>query len=91
MKFISGLKEDVAHIANSQDASQQRDYFVRLSKNMYALMKALKMETPVYYHFCSMANDGKGATWLNKESSIKNPYYGSKILGCGETVETIKD
>jgi len=37
-----------------------------------------------------MDNDGKGANWLSKESSIKNPYYGSKMMRCGSTVETIK-
>jgi hypothetical protein len=37
-----------------------------------------------------MYNDGKGANWLSKESTIKNPYYGSQMLTCGKTVETIK-
>jgi hypothetical protein len=37
-----------------------------------------------------MYNDGKGANWLSKESAIKNPYYGSQMLSCGKTVETIK-
>ncbi|MGV8879099.1 MAG: DUF3347 domain-containing protein [Sphingobacteriaceae bacterium] len=91
MKFRGDLKEDAAHITNAKNTSQQRDHFVRLSKHMYALMKASKMGTPVYYQFCPMANNGKGANWLSKESSIQNPYYGSKMLNCGETVETIND
>jgi hypothetical protein len=37
-----------------------------------------------------MANDGKGADWLSKENAVKNPYYGSMMLTCGKTVETIK-
>ena len=48
-----------------------------------------KNETPVYYQFCPMANDGKGANWLSKENAVKNPYYGSMMLSCGKTVETI--
>jgi hypothetical protein len=37
-----------------------------------------------------MFNDGKGANWLSKENAIKNPYYGSSMLSCGKTTETIK-
>ena len=38
-----------------------------------------------------MANGGKGANWLSKENAVKNPYYGSQMLTCGSTVETIKE
>ena len=34
-------------------------------------MKISKQETPTYYQFCPMANDGKGANWLSKENAIK--------------------
>ncbi|MBK6574012.1 MAG: DUF3347 domain-containing protein [Saprospiraceae bacterium] len=90
MKVMKDLAFDAEHIANTKDASHQRDHFMSLSKNMYALIKVSKTETPTYYQFCPMANDGKGANWLSKESAIKNPYYGSQMLSCGKTVETIK-
>lgn len=90
MKVLENLKTDAAHIANTQDASKQRDYFSTLSKNMYEMLKVSKQETATYYQFCPMANDGKGANWLSKEKAIKNPYYGSQMLSCGKTVETIK-
>ena len=50
-----------------------------LSKNMYELIKVVKPAETVYYQFCPMANDGKGANWLSKESGVKNPYYLSLI------------
>lgn len=90
MKVLENLKTDAAHIANSQDASKQRDYFSALSKNLYEVLKVSKPETTTYYQFCPMANDGKGANWLSKENAIKNPYYGSQMLTCGKTVETIE-
>ncbi len=90
MKVLKDLQEDAEHIADTKDASHQRDHFMSLSKNMYALMKVSKYEQPVYYQFCPMANDGKGANWLSKENAVKNPYYGSMMLNCGKTVETIK-
>jgi hypothetical protein len=33
----------------------------------------------VYYQYCPM----KKMYWLSKEETIKNPYYGSKMLTCG--------
>jgi len=90
MKVLADLKGDAEHIASAKDASVQREHFMSLSKNMYELMKVAKYEQPVYYQFCPMANDGKGANWLSKDETIKNPYYGSKMLSCGKTVETIK-
>lgn len=90
MKVLNDLKEDAGHIEGTKDISHQRVHFMSLSKKMYELIKVAKPTETVYYQFCPMANDGKGANWLSKESGIKNPYYGSQMLTCGKTVETIK-
>lgn len=90
MKVLKNLTEDAEHIVETKDLKHQRDHFMTLSKNVYALMKAEKLSKPVYYQFCPMANDGKGANWLSYENAVKNPYYGSMMLNCGKTVETLK-
>ena len=90
MKVTKDLKEDAQAIGATSDIAKQRDHFTSLSKNMYGLIKASGVEQTVYYQFCPMMNDGKGANWLSKESTIKNPYYGSQMLTCGKTVETIQ-
>jgi copper chaperone CopZ len=90
MKVVKQIKEDAEHIADTKDIKHQRDHFTTLSKDIYSLIKVSKYDTPVYYQFCPMFNDGKGANWLSKENAVKNPYYGSMMLSCGKTVETIK-
>ncbi len=90
MKVLNDVKEDAEHINGTKDIAHQRDHFMSLSKNMYELIKVAKPTEIVYYQFCPMANDGKGANWLSKESGVKNPYYGNMMLTCGKTVETIK-
>lgn len=90
MKVMKNVMADAKGIAATEDVKTQRVLFLSLSKKMYDLVKVAKFQTPVYYQFCPMANDGKGGNWLSKESAIKNPYYGSKMLKCGEVVETIK-
>jgi len=90
MKVMKDLKSESQKIAGSKDIESQRDNFIGLSDNMYSLLKVAKYETPVYYQHCPMANGGNGANWLSTESVVKNPYYGSAMLSCGKTVETIE-
>lgn len=90
MKVTNELATDAGHISETKDIAHQRDHFASLSKNMHALLKASDTKETIYYQHCPMFNDGKGANWLSRESNIKNPYYGSQMLTCGKTVETIK-
>ena len=90
MKVMKDLKFDTEHIEETKDVGHQRDHFNTLSDNMYQLLKVSKQGTPTYYQHCPMANNGKGANWLSKENAVKNPYYGSQMLTCGKTVETIE-
>lgn len=90
MKIMKDLTFDAGHISDTKDVEHQRDHFMSLSKNIYELIKVSPPLRPVYYQHCPMYNNGKGANWLSEESAVKNPYYGSKMLTCGKTVETIK-
>lgn len=90
MKVLKNLTADSKSISETKDIEKQRNFFGSLSKNVYQLIKVTKQETPTYFQHCPMANEGKGADWLSKENTIKNPYFGSMMLSCGKTVETIK-
>ena len=89
MVKMKALSENAEKISESTDADDQRVYFSGLSQPMYELMKLSTAGPTVYYQKCPMYNNGKGANWLSKESSIKNPYYGSMMMTCGSTVEKI--
>lgn len=90
MKYMTKLSYDAEHIKGVTETEHQREHFSSLSKNMFEVMKVIKPSYPVYYDHCPMYNDGKGGDWVSKESAIKNPFYGSQMLTCGKTVETIK-
>lgn len=89
MKVMNNLKANTEKISVTTNLEKQRKAFMGLSSNMYDLIKVSKQEYKVYYQNCPMYNDGKGANWLSKENAIKNPYYGSQMLTCGKTIETI--
>ena len=90
MKYVKKLSYDAEHIAGTNEIDHQREHFVSLSKNMYAVLKVIPPDSSFYYQFCPMANDGKGAFWVSEQEKIKNPYMGSKMPSCGSTKETLK-
>lgn len=89
MKVMNNLTADATLIAKAKDIAKQRSVFASLSTNMYELVKVSTLESPVYYQHCPMFNEGKGANWLSKEKAVKNPFYGSQMMSCGSTVETL--
>ncbi len=84
--YTDKLQFDSRHISESNAIDHQREHFTSLSKNMYEVVKGLKLNTAVIYEqYCPM----KKATWLSESPAIKNPYLGSKMLTCGKTRETL--
>ncbi|MGY4386500.1 hypothetical protein ACVWYN_003555 [Pedobacter sp. UYP24] len=84
--YTDKLKFDSRHISESAAIDSQREHFAILSKNMFELVKGLKLNaTTLYEQYCPM----KKATWLSETMAIKNPYYGSQMLTCGKTTETL--
>ena len=80
------LSKDAGKISSTKDLKKQREYFVDLSSNMATVAKSLKLGSqPIYLQYCPM----KKAAWLSSEKQIRNPYYGSSMLTCGEVTETL--
>ncbi len=88
--LLEVIKEDGEHIGKTPELDHQRHHFALLTDEMYTLVKAFKPNVgKVYYDYCPMARAHKGAYWLSKESVIKNPFYGKKMIECGMTKETL--
>jgi copper chaperone CopZ len=90
MKAEKDLLAHAGNIAETKNIAKQREHFSMLSQNMVALVKVFKPGKTVYLQHCPMYKNGKGADWLSKENAVKNPYYGSSMLTCGKTTETIR-
>ncbi len=80
------IRFDAEHIWSTKDAGHQRDHFNALSKNVYSLVKHTQANTaPLYLQSCAMQKNNREALWLSLDSGIKNPYFGDKMLTCGNT------
>jgi hypothetical protein len=63
------------------DLKTTRDAFGPLSDAMIAALPPERLkELGVKRTFCPMVN----RSWLQKDEKIRNPYYGSAMLDCGE-------
>jgi len=89
MKVKANLEKSANQIKKDSKIDAQRNTFMLLSTQIYELAKVAETKMELYYQFCPMANNSKGAFWLSKENAIKNPYYGSKMMTCGEVKEKI--
>ena len=85
--YADKLKYDSRHISESTSIEHQREHFANLSKNLYEVLKGLKMNTStIYMEYCPM----KKAYWLSETATIKNPYYSDKMMNtCGKVSATL--
>lgn len=90
MQFWSDKKRlmitGIAEMRNAQDIEAMRKGFFTVSTGMLDVTKrmGISLNGDVYEVYCPMAFDNKGAAWLQQDESIRNPYFGAKMLNCGE-------
>ncbi|WP_160114805.1 DUF3347 domain-containing protein [Aquimarina sp. AU474] len=78
-------------ISLTKDIKKQRDFFVTLTDEIENLVsKSIIVSGEVYKQFCPMAFEGEGGYWLSDSKEIRNPYFGTKMLKCGNVKEVLK-
>lgn len=66
-----------------KDLKAARDEFFAMSKPVLIyLNKHYSGDESYFRYFCGMAKKG----WVQGEKGIRNPYYGSEMLTCGELI-----
>jgi hypothetical protein len=86
--IIEDAKEHAEHISESP-MEHQREHFGILSKDVIDMIAITGTDKKLYQDFCPMYNNKKGAQWLSITEEIKNPYFGSKMMNCGEIQKQI--
>jgi hypothetical protein len=90
-EVMDDIKEHGQHISdNSGKIAHQREHLEMLSKDVETLAKTFGGGQKLYKEYCPMAFDNKGAAWLSESEEIRNPYFGSEMLECGEVKEELK-
>ncbi|SDR67632.1 Protein of unknown function [Gillisia sp. Hel1_33_143] len=86
--IIEDAKEQAEHISESP-MDHQREHFDILSKDVIDMIAITGTDKKLYQDFCPMYNNKKGAQWLSSTEEIKNPFFGSKMMNCGEVQKEI--
>ena len=87
---MMGVQQSAKQIAAAENIETQRAYFDSLSVYVYKHLESQNgEERTLYKQFCPMAFDDRGAYWLSNAKEIRNPYFGDKMLSCGQVEETL--
>jgi len=90
-KHFDDLYLKMKKLSETQDIEKERILFINISEINIAIIKRIgKNKHNLYIQFCSMADHNNGAWWISENKEINNPYFGEKMLHCGETKTSIK-
>lgn len=85
MKEMKTIKSSLASISDAASIDKQRMEFKSLSESLSVIVESFGLHnTVVYKDYCPMAVNDEGAIWLSEVEEIRNPYFGDKMLKCGE-------
>jgi Cu(I)/Ag(I) efflux system membrane fusion protein len=80
------LDKAVSDIRRAQNLEAARRAFALVSESLAAVAGRFgsPMDGPLYRLHCPMAFSNRGADWLQTDREVRNPYFGSAMLKCGE-------
>ena len=84
MEIAESAIEHAEHIVKSP-IDHQREHFETLSTDINDLITLLGTDKTLYLDYCPM----KKVSWLSETKDIKNPFYGSEMLTCGNVKKQI--
>lgn len=80
------LRAHAVHVARATDVGAARAGFEPLSAAVEAMLRTFgnPLDTDVHVAFCPMADDNRGARWVQQGETIDNSYFGESMRQCGE-------
>lgn len=89
-QYVASISAEAKAFVAEPNIEEKRKSFQMISDNMYDLVRTVHFDKAIVYHqFCPMAFNDAGAYWLSSTADIKNPYFGKKMLTCGEVKDSI--
>jgi hypothetical protein len=88
--FTGTITGSAQALAAEKELKNKRKEFEMIADAMWNLTRTVRYTgQKLYWEFCPMAFDNKGAYWMSFEREIKNPYFGSEMLNCGSVEDSI--
>jgi len=91
MNYLASIQSSLKEIQEKTDIEEQRKAFSDLSDHLYKSIKAFGLGgKEAFYEYCPMAFNNEGGYWLSDQEQIRNPYFGDKMLTCGQVMAKLK-
>ena len=91
MKKHKEMTQAINEMRKQSTVDSKREKLDELSMAIIETAKAFKLDGDSYVvQYCPMANNDQGGYWLSNSEQIRNPYFGDKMLKCGEVKEVLK-
>lgn len=88
--YSQGISAEAKALVGEKNLEAKRKSFQMISDQMYDLVRTVRYDRQVVYHqYCPMAFNDQGAYWLSNNAEIMNPYFGNKMLHCGEVRDSL--
>ncbi|MFN3710095.1 MAG: efflux RND transporter periplasmic adaptor subunit [Alishewanella aestuarii] len=85
-RVLSALKAGAEDIQAVTELAEARALFYRHNLGLLRFAELGVLADGWYEAYCPMARDGEGASWLQREVELRNPYFGAMMLRCGDIV-----
>ena len=72
---------------NTTDIEAFRTAFKKISAELITAIENQGYESTLFRQYCPMYQGG--SEWISDSETIENPFYGSQMHSCGETVEEL--
>ncbi len=84
------FKDAVSRFSGVEDIEEQREIFSDITIYMENVLNESLSSGKVYKQYCPMAFNNIGGYWLSDEKQIRNPYFGDRMLKCGNIAQVIQ-
>lgn len=90
--LLTALRQAVPPADTPADLASQRKLLGAIASPLGEYLRSFshRFDSSLFEIFCPMAFDGKGATWVQKQRDVQNPYFGKQMLQCGELRQEFK-
>lgn len=84
----NSLSTIATRLSKASDLTSLRSAFALLSDEMLALQRTFGFQNgdQLFELHCPMAFEGRGASWIQSDKPVQNPYYGASMLKCADRV-----
>lgn len=90
LDFAATVSASAKGLLGETSIEEKRKEFELITDALWNLTRTVKFTgRKIYYQFCPMALNDKGAFWMSEVAEINNPYFGEEMLHCGSTEDSL--